>query len=298
MNLNRDPYKEAALRSKDGNYVYLLSNDYNKMIRDPTNRDSMKSIKFFHIKLTSASMKDIIDRVDDNLQNDREKILITSVNAAMSVISKDDKLITDVINASDIVNIDGMSVFYSLRLLGIITPERVAGPDIFYNLIKLSAQKGYKPYFLGTKPEVLERMINRFKSEFAGLEIAGYHHGYYNDDEADTINQMIEESGADMVFLGMTSPKRELFTDKYFTASSRPVWKGVGGSFDVYANVTKRAPEWLQKIGMEWFYRFYQEPGRMWKRVLVTNTVFTIMITGEILRMLVKGKRRVFWEKN
>jgi N-acetylglucosaminyldiphosphoundecaprenol N-acetyl-beta-D-mannosaminyltransferase len=96
----------------------------------------MKSIKFFHIKLTSASMQEIIDYVDDNLQTNREKILITSVNAAMSVISREDKLITDAINSSDIVNIDGMSVFYALKLLGFKTPQRIAGPDIFYNLIK------------------------------------------------------------------------------------------------------------------------------------------------------------------
>jgi len=256
----------------------------------------MKNISFFHIKLTSTFMQEIIDHVETNLQNNREKILITSVNAAMTVISRNNRMISDAINASDIVNIDGMSVFFSLKLLGFKIPERVAGPDIFYNLVKLSAQKGYRPYFLGAKPQVIEAMANRFKSEFNDLEIAGYHHGYYRDDEKESIIKMIEESKADMVFLGMTSPKRELFTNKYFHTSSVPVWKGVGGSFDIYANLTKRAPQWIQKIGMEWFYRLCQEPGRMWKRYMLTNTVFILMIIGELFRKITKGKRRVFWD--
>jgi N-acetylglucosaminyldiphosphoundecaprenol N-acetyl-beta-D-mannosaminyltransferase len=256
----------------------------------------MRDIDFFHLKLTSASMQEIIERVDLTLQSKRGKILISSVNAAMTVISRDDSLITNAINGSDIVNIDGMSVYYSLRLLGLKVPGRVAGPDIFYNLVELSARRGYRPYFLGARPEVLEAMANRFKSEFAGLEIAGYHHGYYKDDETESIIKMIDTSGADMVFLGISSPKRELFTNKYFSSSSAPVWKGVGGSFDIYANLTKRAPQWLQDIGMEWFYRLCQEPGRMWKRYLVTNIVFISMITGELIRKYSGGKRKVFWK--
>ena len=256
----------------------------------------MRFINFFHIKLSSASLQEIIDRVDVNLQNNREKILITSVNAAMLVISRNDRVITDAINASDIVNIDGMSVFYSLRLLGFKTPERIAGPDIFYNLVKLCAQRGYKPYFLGARAQVLEAMSSRFKSEFGNLEIAGFHHGYYSDNETDNIIKDIEESKADMLFLGITSPKREIFTNRYFQTSSVPGWKGVGGSFDIYANFTKRAPKWIQKIGMEWFYRLCQEPKRMWKRYLVTNTVFIKMILGEFGRKTFKGERRVFME--
>jgi len=241
-------------------------------------------------------MQEIIEIVDINLQKNREKMLLTSVNAAMTVISQNDKLITNAINGSDIVNIDGMSVYYSLKLLGLKIPERIAGPDIFYNLVKLSAQKGYKPFFLGAKATVLDAMIKIFKLEFPSLDIAGYHHGYYDDSNMEAISKMIEDSKADMLFMGITSPKRELFTNKYYHISSVPVWKGVGGSFDIYAKLIKRAPLWIQKIGMEWFFRLCQEPGRMWKRYLITNTVFIMMILGELFRKLFMVRRRVFWE--
>ncbi len=241
-------------------------------------------------------MQEIISRVDVNLQNKREKILITSVNAAIFITSLDNKLITDCINSSDIVNIDGMSVYFSLKMLGIQTPERVAGPDVFYNLVKLAANKGYKPYFLGAKPKVVDAMVKRFNSEFPGLKIAGFYHGYFHDNSIDTIIKNIEESNADMLFLGIASPKREIFTNNYFHSSSVPVWKGVGGSFDIYANITKRAPFWIQGIGMEWFYRLCQEPGRMFKRYLVTNTLFIVKILCEFCRKVFKSKTRVFWE--
>jgi len=254
----------------------------------------MKNIKFFHIKLTSATMHEIIENVDCNLRISRNKILITSVNAAMTVISRDNSLIADAINKSDIVNIDGMAIYFAVKLLGLNVPERVAGPDLFYNLVKLSAQKGYKPYFLGAKPEVIQAMVERFKAEFPELTIAGFHHGYYNDNDLHRIFDDIEKSQADMLFLGITSPKREMFTNLFFEKSNVPVWKGVGGSFDIYANQIKRAPIWVQKIGMEWFYRLCQEPKRMFKRYLVTNTIFLCMISGEVLRKIT-GKKKVYF---
>jgi N-acetylglucosaminyldiphosphoundecaprenol N-acetyl-beta-D-mannosaminyltransferase len=255
----------------------------------------MKYIKFFHIKISPLSMQQIIDKVDRNIREEGDNMLVTSVNSAMTIISKKNKLISDAINFSNIINIDGMSIYFALRILGFKVPERVAGPDLFYNLIKLSSDKGYRVYFLGSKPEAIQAMISNFNSEFPKLKIAGYQHGYYKEDEMDMIFKNIENSKADMLFLGITSPKRELFINEYFSRSHVKIWKGVGGAFDIFANLTKRAPKWIQNIGMEWFYRLYQEPKRMWKRYLITNTVFVGLILMEIFRKVFNLRRKIYW---
>jgi N-acetylglucosaminyldiphosphoundecaprenol N-acetyl-beta-D-mannosaminyltransferase len=160
-------------------------------------------------------------------------------------------------------------------------PERVAGIDLFTRLLAEAERRGLSVYFLGAKPEVLEEMVARVRRKHPVLSIAGYHHGYYTPSDSAAIADGIRECKAQLLFLGMTSPKKELFVAEFGARSGARVVHGVGGSFDVLAGVVKRAPRVWQRLGMEWLYRALQEPRRLGKRYLKTNIAFVAMVARE-----------------
>ena len=156
-----------------------------------------------------------------------------------------------------------------------------------------TSERGHSVYLLGAEEEVLETLCERLLARYPGLVIAGRHHGYYDDATgADAVAQDIRRSGAQMLFVGITSPKKEIFMARYGTTLGVNVVHGVGGSFDVLAGLVRRAPESWQNAGFEWLYRLLQEPRRMWRRYLKTNTVFIGLIAQEWLRERVLGRKQ------
>ena len=157
---------------------------------------------------------------------------------------------------------------------------------MFNDLLALSSEKKYRPFFLGARNDTLLQMIKKIKSKYPNLEIAGSHHGYFLDEDEVNIVNEIKTSEADLLFLGITSPKKEQFIDKYFDEMKVPFVMGVGGTFDIYSGKTKRAPKWIQDAGVEWLYRISQEPKRLWKRYARTNTIFIYMVLKEKFKRL------------
>jgi len=206
------------------------------------------------------------------------------VNVAKLVHMRNDLQLRESVLSCDIINIDGMGVVLGARLKGLDVPERVAGVDLFLELLKEASEKGFPVFFLGAREEIVEETARRMAERFPGLNIAGYHHGYFWDDERAVVEK-IKQSGASLLFVAITSPRKENFINRWRKELGVDFVMGVGGTFDVMAGKVKRAPRWMQKVGLEWFYRVLQEPGRMWKRYLKTNSRF--------LWMLVSGKRIV-----
>lgn len=204
------------------------------------------------------------------------------VNAGKLVtLQKDDEL-RESVNSADIINADGQAVVWASKFLGVPLKERVAGIDLMASLVKLAHKKNYKIYLLGAKEEIVSKLATIYKEKYNPSIIAGYRNGYFSEENECNIVNDIVNSGANMLFVAITSPKKENLLHKHKTAlSSINFIMGVGGSFDVFAGKTKRAPQWMQKIGMEWFYRFLQEPKRMWKRYLVGNTKFLFLVLKE-----------------
>jgi N-acetylglucosaminyldiphosphoundecaprenol N-acetyl-beta-D-mannosaminyltransferase len=199
------------------------------------------------------------------------------VNVAKIVNMQRDPQLDASVRECDIINIDGMGVVLGARLLGHNVPERVAGVDLFHELLAMSASKGYSVYLLGAKNEVVGETTRRVQQLYPGLKLAGYHHGYFWDDEEAMVNK-VRESGAQLLFVAITSPKKENFINRWRDQLGVTFVMGVGGTFDVVAGKVKRAPVWMQKWGLEWLYRVIQEPRRMWKRYLVTNSKFAWML--------------------
>jgi N-acetylglucosaminyldiphosphoundecaprenol N-acetyl-beta-D-mannosaminyltransferase len=183
----------------------------------------------------------------------------------------------------DLLLADGQSIVWASKLLRRPLPERVAGIDLFQRLLALADSEGRSIALLGAQPAVLKALEDVIGKRFPNLRIACSHHGYFEDDEAGRIAAEIRESGADMLFIGMTSPKKEIFLANYGPSLEVPVLHGVGGSFDVMAGLTRRAPTYWQRAGMEWAYRVLQEPRRLWWRYLSTNTSFIQLMAREMV---------------
>jgi N-acetylglucosaminyldiphosphoundecaprenol N-acetyl-beta-D-mannosaminyltransferase len=239
----------------------------------------MKKISFFNISMDSSRMSDTVAEIEKRI-SDAVFTQHVVVNVAKIVNMQHDKELASSIADCHIVNIDGMGVVWGARFLGHDVPERVAGVDLFHNLLAMSAKRGFPVFLLGATDEVVQTTADKVKVLYPGLNVAGYHHGYFWDDEQAVVEK-IKASGASLLFVAITSPKKENFINKWRDQLGVDFVMGVGGTFDVVAGKVKRAPVWMQKAGLEWFYRVLQEPRRMWKRYLVTNTKFAFMLLNE-----------------
>lgn len=214
----------------------------------------------------------------------REPTQHVAMNVAKLVkMRRDPELRRDVI-ASDIIGIDGMGIVWGARALGLPAAERVAGIDLMERLLAVCADEGFRPYFLGARQAVLERAIEEAARRWPGLALAGCRNGYFGPkDELDVVNA-IRESRADCLFIGMPTPRKERFLHEYREVLGVPFIMGVGGSFDVLAGHVERAPAAIRQAGLEWLYRVYQEPRRMWWRYATTNTVYAGLLSAALLR--------------
>ena len=212
----------------------------------------------------------------------KQQIHHVVVNAGKVVQMQKDLQLRESVNSSDIINADGQAVVWAAKFLNKPLMERVAGIDLMQNLVKLAASNKYKIYFLGAEESVVSKTVAHYSKEFGQGIIAGYRNGYYQPEDEKEVIEDIVSSEANILFVAITSPKKENFLYKYKNElASVNFIMGVGGSFDVIAGKTKRAPLWMQDIGLEWFYRFLQEPKRMWKRYLVGNSKFILLVLKE-----------------
>jgi len=240
----------------------------------------MKRINVLGCPMDATTMSQTVDTIKEAILKN-EFIQHVVVNVAKVVNMRKDPELAESVTQCDIINIDGMGVVWGARLLGNEVPERVAGVDLFYELNAMAEKEGLPVFYLGAKPEVVEKTCAIMKANHPSLTIAGVHHGYFWDDEQAVVD-VIKASGAKLLFVAITSPKKENFINKWKDELGVNFVMGVGGTFDVVAGKVERAPKWMQKAGLEWFFRVLQEPGRMWKRYLVTNSQF--------LYLLVKAK--------
>jgi N-acetylglucosaminyldiphosphoundecaprenol N-acetyl-beta-D-mannosaminyltransferase len=200
------------------------------------------------------------------------------VNAAKAVAMRRNEPLRQAVCGCDIVLADGQAVVWASALLGAPLPERVAGIDLFTELLELASRRGYRVYFLGARAEVLQAMLAVVPARYPGLKVAGSRDGYFSTEEEADVAGVIRQAGADLLFIGMSSPRKELFQARWGAATGAKVVHGVGGSFDILAGATRRAPLWWQRHGLEWLYRAIQEPVRLGRRYLTTNLAFVGLV--------------------
>ena len=239
-----------------------------------------KRITIMNSPVDVLTMKETLHLIDDSIR-DKKPIQHIVVNAAKLVHMQTDTELYKSVVASDIINADGMAVVWAAGLLGEPLPERVSGVDLMQELVILAAKKKYRIFFFGGKEEVVSEVVRKYTSVFGEEIIAGFRNGYFNKDQEADIATQIAASNADILFVAISSPTKEIFLNTYKDQLKVSFIMGVGGSFDVVAGKVKRAPLWMQNSGLEWFYRFLQEPRRMWKRYLTTNSLFLYYIFKE-----------------
>jgi len=241
----------------------------------------MDNIYILNTKIHNLNTQETLDRIERAIQ-DKKQIHHVVVNAGKIVAMQTDLELRKSVNESDLINADGQGVVWASKLLGKPLKERVAGIDLMESLVKAAHIKKHKIFFLGAKEEVVRAVVDRYSKEFSPDIIAGYRNGYFDRDEENKIAKQIASTRANILFVAISSPTKENFLYRNKKALHTVNFiMGVGGSFDVVSGRIKRAPVWLQNAGLEWFFRFAQEPKRMWKRYLIGNTKFMLMVLKE-----------------
>lgn len=240
----------------------------------------------FGIPVHALSMNEVLGIVAETIRA-RGRLLLGVVNAAKMVNMHRDPILRDSVLTADMILADGMAVVWACRLLGRKLPERVPGIDLMERLLEVGSEQHYRVYCLGASEEVLEKTLEQMRARFPGVQFVGHHHGYFNSQQEPEIVQEIRAARPDILFVAMTSPKKEQFLAQWAEEMDVPICHGVGGAFDVLAGKVRRAPMMWQRLGLEWLYRVVQEPRRMWRRYLVTNTLFCGMVLSEMM-----GRRR------
>jgi N-acetylglucosaminyldiphosphoundecaprenol N-acetyl-beta-D-mannosaminyltransferase len=249
-----------------------------------------------------------IDRVDmgeaarrcDDYVSTRAGAQHMAVNAAKLVAMRRDEALRRLVDGCDLVTADGQAVVWASRLLGDPLPTRVAGIDLMRELLALAERRGYRVYFLGAEAEVLERAIARLRELHPQLVFAGYRDGYFSEAEEPSVAAEIRAASPDLLFVAMSTPRKEYFLGRWNAELDVPFSMGVGGAVDVVAGVTKRAPRLLQRLGLEWAFRLAQEPRRLFRRYLVTNSAFVALTLRDVtevrapraIRARSRGRRR------
>lgn len=252
--------------------------------------NSRKRYKILNTYVNALTMQETLQEVEQIVEKG-VSVQHVVINALKVNLMEADPHLRRIVNQSPLINADGASILWAAKLFHIPLMERVTGIDLFINLLRRAEEKGYKIYLFGAKEDVVKKVYTVLRKQYPKLKIVGYRNGYFSEAEEKQIVEEIADSGADMLFVAFSSPKKEYWINKYLERLHVPFVMGVGGSFDVLGGVTKRAPLWMQRCGLEWFYRLIQEPRRMWKRYVIGNAKF-IYLTFKIKWKEKRGKRK------
>lgn len=237
-------------------------------------------IEMMGVRIDNLSMEETLEKVDSFITEGRPQQHVV-VNVDKLVKASRSPELRRIINECALVNVDGMPVVWASRLLGKGLKERVAGIDLYEALMRRSAEVGWRVFLLGAREEVVSAVKVIYERKYPGLIVAGYRNGYWTAEEEPCVVEEIKASRPDILFVAISSPKKEQFLGRYQAELKIPFAMGVGGTFDVAAGRVKRAPLWMQRWGLEWFYRFLQEPRRMFKRYFVDDPAFLWLLIRE-----------------
>jgi N-acetylglucosaminyldiphosphoundecaprenol N-acetyl-beta-D-mannosaminyltransferase len=246
---------------------------------DPRDRRELLGLAF-----DPATMEDAVALCLEWCRAPRAPHTVITANASILCLMRRDPELAAACRAGDLVLADGMSVVWTSRLAGLGFPERVAGVEMMERLLEAASAGGLRVFFLGAKREVLDALLARCARDYPGLVVAGHRDGYFKPADHERIAREVRDSGAHLLFVGMPSPFQETWCERYRATLDVPVVMGVGGAFDVMAGYVRRAPRFLQVVGLEWSWRLAMEPRKMWKRYLLTNSEYLWHAAGEIVR--------------
>lgn len=218
----------------------------------------------------------------------KKRLCVTPVNCVLWAYKN--KQLREVYNTSDLNLADGVPLLWASKLLGNKIRGRVTGLDLLPSFAKTAEQKGYSFFLLGAKEGVGQALADTFKKQYPKLNIVGIYSPpfaeKFSEDENKKMIDMINTAKPNVLWVSLTAPKQDYWIHEHLDKLNVNIAIGVGGAFEVTAGLIKRAPRWMQKAGLEWFYRFLQEPTRLFKRYFVEAPVFIPLIMFQKLGFL------------
>lgn len=206
-------------------------------------------------------------------------VCVTGVHGVME--SQRDKSLMEIHNSSGMTTPDGMPMVWASKWAGVSGVDRVYGPDLMLAVCEKAVEMGWRSYFYGSKPEVVDRLTTVLRSRYPGLQVAGAYSPPFRDltpEEDSEIVERINQAGADLIWVGLSTPKQERWMAAHRPAVRGGVMLGVGAAFDINAGIVRQAPRLVQRSGMEWLYRLLQEPRRLSRRYLRNNPEFVLKV--------------------
>jgi len=235
------------------------------------------------LSFDAVTMRAAVHRCLEWCERPRASHVAIAANPALLCRMRRDPELREACLAGDLIVADGMSVVWATRLANAPLPERVTGIDLMAHLLAAASEHELSAYFLGARPEVVEKLAGICAHRYPGLRVKGYRDGYFDASDHGAIAADIRRREPHFLFLCLPSPLQETFSHRYRDRLNVPVILGAQDSFAVLAGDLRRAPLLLQTAGLEWSWRLFREPRRMWKRYLTTNTEFIWLAGREIL---------------
>lgn len=215
-------------------------------------------------------------------------------NVFSVVLSENNKKFATICSNADLVLPDGLPIVWASKLLSLRLPQRIAGPDFMGEFCGTCAQNGYSMFLLGGRGDYLNSLVENLRKAHPRIQISGAYSppfGEWGENENRKIIKMINDSHADVLWVGVSTPKQDYWIYENKNQLKTKVAIGVGAAFDFHSGRIKRAPLWMQKFCLEWFFRFMTEPRRMWSKYFPSNIIFIAMITGDIIRKLFSKRK-------
>ncbi len=238
-----------------------------------------KKLTIFDMDFDNITMADAINIIDNTIiSKERKKIFFVNPDCMNKLYV--DKQYFEILEKADYIFPDGIGISIACKKLGTPLIENVNGTDMLPFVCQLSQQKGYKVFLFGAKVGIAEKMKKKLEQKYNNLQIVGCRDGYFDwDKDSETIVEEINESKADILLVAFGVPLQEKWITNYHDKLKANVQIGVGGLFDFYSGQMNRAPKWMREIGMEWLYRLYKEPKRMWRRYIIGNPLFLYRVS-------------------
>lgn len=231
-------------------------------------------INIADIPVDNIAIEEAIDKIKAFLHN-KNPCFAVAINPEKVLKAKKDDELEEILKKSDLNFVDGIGIVWGSKILyKKKIKERIAGIDLFMSVLELSAENKYRVYLLGSKEETIKKAVTVIKNTYPQIEIAGFRNGYFEDEEKVVTD--IKNSNADILFVGMGSPKQEKFIYNNLDKLNVKFAMGVGGSFNVLSGEFKRAPQIVQKLGLEWFYRFILNPKRLPRILSLPKFIFLL----------------------
>ncbi len=236
-------------------------------------------------KITALTFKEAVEAAIVRLQQgDGGYVCFTNVHA--SVMAHENDEFRDVVNSSFMSLPDGKPVYWVGKLLRVPGIEHIPGPDFFPELLSVKRSPALRHYFYGGKQDTLEKLVAAIEKKYPDAEIVGAESPPFRPltlQEQRTTLDRIRSAQPDFLWVGLGAPKQEFWMARNWEALRPAVLLGVGAAFDFHAEVNQRAPEWMQKVGLEWIHRLGKEPGRLWKRYFYTNSMYFLYLFKQFL---------------